>query len=508
MGNGVRVSRRRFLRGATAGVLLTAGGASAAVVMRERGGEARTAVLRPGAPSVATPAPAATAPSTALRDPDVRLRHLLRRTTFVALPADVRHFSGQPLDSVVDQLLGQAAADDTLTESALAGLGLDLTKPADIVSWWLARMVLTPRPMLERMTLFWHGLLTSGIAKTGARRASLLLDQNRLFRAHAFDTLDVLLKSVVRDPAMMLWLDLATSKVGHANENYARELMEMFTLGAGNYSEQDVRESARAHTGYALSARGTQFVFRPAQHDNGPKTFLGQTGNLDADAIVDIILKQPVAAEHFARKVFESFAYAAPGAATLAPIAAVARSSGFSLRAVMRAVLTSDAFYAPQAYRAQVKSPTEYVVGAARLLGVQGNGRGLAQASRLMGQVLFNPPDVSGWPGGRTWIGTSTWFARVNFAAALVNGGGRARARTAQAPNVASLFASPASAQEAVGQAALATVDGQLSAPSRAALAAYLDDGAGFATLAADQRDARLRGLVALLLSSPEYQLA
>jgi uncharacterized protein (DUF1800 family) len=489
----VRISRRKFIAGAAAtGAIVTAGGASAAVLMHERGG-AKTATLDPGGLRVATPVV-----SRALEDPGVRLRHLLRRTTFAALPADVQRFSGQPLDHVVDQLLDVDAIDDGATDARLASFSYDLTKPADIVSWWLARMTLTRRPLVERMTLFWHGLLTSGIEKTGARRASLLLDQNNFFRAHAFDAFDVLLKGVVRDPAMMLWLDLETSKVGHPNENYARELMELFTLGAGNYSEQDVRESARAHTGYALAARGTQFVFRPAQHDNGEKTFLGRTGNFDADAIVDVILAQPAAARHFARKLFEEFAYPAPDDATVAPIAAVARTSGFDTKAVTRAVLTSDAFYSPQAYRAIVKSPTEYVAGAARLLGVEGNGRALAAASRSMGQVLFDPPNVAGWPGGRSWIGTSTWFARVNFAVALVNGAG-----------TGAIFSlPPASSTDALAHAALLTVDGQLAPATKSALQAYLDDGAGFGAVTKAERDDRTRGLVALLLASPEYQLA
>ncbi|MHB8376500.1 MAG: DUF1800 domain-containing protein [Dehalococcoidia bacterium] len=503
----VRMSRRRFLGGAAAtAAVLTAGGASAAVVLRERGaGSTKQAAINPGALPRTTPG----AQSDALTSADVRLRHLLRRTTFAALPADVARFSGQPLGHVVDELLDTAAVDDSAAEAKLSSFGLDLQKPQDSISWWLARMTLTRRPMLERMTLFWHGLLTSGLAKTGGKGAPLLLNQNNLFRAHAFDRFDVLLRAVVRDPAMMLWLDIQTSHKGHPNENYARELMELFTLGVGNYTEQDVRESARAHTGYSLNRADYTFVFRPALHDDGQKTFLGQTGNWDADSIVDIILKQPVAGDHFARKIFELFAYPAPDAATIKPIADVARSSGFDTKAVVRAVLTSEAFYSPQAYRAIVKSPTDYVVGAARLLGVQSDGRALAGASRLMGQVLFNPPNVAGWPGGRTWIGTSTWFARVNFAATLVNGGGPKRGTQPRAAAAAPLFVTPpSSSDEAIAQAALLTVDGRMSAGAGSTLKDYLETGGGFATLPPGQRDERLRGLVALLLASPEYQLS
>jgi uncharacterized protein (DUF1800 family) len=357
------------------------------------------------------------------------------------------------------------------------------------------------------MTLFWHGLLTSGLEKVGPKRATLLLDQNQFFRDHAFDTFDVLLKGVVRTPAMMLWLDLQTSRKGQPNENYARELMELFTLGAGNYTEEDVRESARAHTGYSID-RSLNFIFRPALHDNGQKTFLGQTGNFDADSIVDIILQQDAAPTHFATKLFEFFAYPGPDGATIAPIADVARSSKFDTKQVVRAVLTSDAFYSPQAYRAIVKSPTDYTIGALRLFGAQPEPRLVVGASRQMGQVLFDPPNVAGWPGGRTWLGTSTWFARVNFAAALMNGAGRAARGYAPADPNAVMTTPPASAGDAVTQAALATVDGVLGDDARQTLIDYLDEGGGFASLPDATRQDRLRGLLALLIASPDYQLA
>ncbi|HZP57968.1 MAG TPA: DUF1800 domain-containing protein [Dehalococcoidia bacterium] len=490
----VRVSRRKLLGGAAAGAaLLTAGGASAALVMRNRdgGGDNRPALDVPQA---------ALASENPLADRDVQIRHLLRRTGFVATPAAVARYRDMPLPDVVDALLADATADDAATQSQVDAAVPDTSKPAGAVSWWLLRMAVTPRPLLERMTLFWHGLLTSGFSKTGAQGAPLLLAQNQFFRAHAFDRFEVLLKGVVRDPAMMLWLDIQTSKKGHPNENYARELMELFTLGAGNYTEQDVRESARAHTGYSLQ-RGRGFVFRPALHDDGEKTFLGRTGNFDADDIVDIVLQHDAAPMHFARRVFEFFAYPNPASDVLAPIAQVARDTSFDTRAVVRAVLTSDAFVSAQAYRALVSSPIEYAVGAVRLLDVQGAdaqvARGLAGGTRQMGQTPFDPPNVAGWPGGRTWLGTSTWFARVNYAAALVNA----------APSLDAIFAPPpASAEEAVTRAADAIVDGRIGDDARATLVQYADE-EGFASLAPRTRDERLRGLVALLIASPENQL-
>ncbi len=521
---GIRVSRRRFLTGAAAGAaVLTAGGASA-VVLHERGNSSDTKARPPVAAIAGDGKLSVDSGPNPLDHPDTRLRHLLRRTSFVAAPADVERFRSVPLDQVVDMLLDASGIDDSAAESKVAALSYATDKPADVIGTWVARLVATERPMVERMTLFWHGLLTSGLSKTGAKRAGLMLTQNQFLRDHAFDRFDVLLKGIVRDPAMMLWLDLATSKKGRANENYARELMELFTLGAGNYSEQDVRESARAHTGYSLQG-GATFVFRPAQHDDGEKTFLGETGAFDADSIVDTILKQDAAPAHFAGRLFEAFAYPSPAPDVIAPIADVARTTNFDTKQVLRAVLTSEPFYSATAYRAIVKSPAEFTIGAARLLDVQIDARLLAQAMRVMGQTLFDPPNVAGWPGGSTWLGTSTWFARVNAAAQLVNGGAFEEGKTiraakakkqgaTRAPNIAAADLSavfptlPASADDAIDQAASVMVDGRISAEAQTTLREYLDEGNSFATLARATQEERLRGLVALLLASPEYQLS
>ena len=297
--------------------------------------------------------------------------------------------------------------------------------------------------------------------------------------------------------------------------------MELFTLGPGNYSEQDVRESARAHTGYSLE-KGRGFIFRPAQHDTGSKTFLGETGNFDADDIVDVILKQDAAPRHFARKLFEFFAYPYAEPEVIAPIADVARQTGFDTKQVVRAVLTSDAFYSRKAYRAIVKSPVDFAIGALRLFDSNIDPRTIVGAMRVMGQTLFDPPNVAGWPGGRTWLGTSTWFARVNGAAQLMNGGvfeegrlsrpgmpNKGRTPRIAAANLAALFSTPpASADDAIGQASRAIIDGRMSDDARETLRAYMDEGGGYASLPRATQEQRIRGLAALLLASPEYQLA
>lgn len=516
----VKVSRRTLLVGAGAtAAVLTAGGATAGVVMRERGGG--SVVSTKDADTLGTLPTEATG-SNPLDDAETRLRHLLRRTSFVALPAEVERYRGVPVERVVDDLLAQASIDDSAAENMIADFRFDAQKPADVIGTWLTRLMHTERPVVERMTLFWHGLLTSGLTKIPKQYHYVMLTQNQFFRDHAFDRFDVLLKGIVRDPAMMLWLDIQDSKKGHPNENYARELMELFTLGAGKYAEQDVRESARAHTGYSLEKeRG--FVFRPAQHDAGSKTFLGETGNFDADNIVDIVLKQDAAPEHFARALFGFFAYPNPEPEVIAPIALVARQSGFEAKQVLRAVLTSQAFYSRKAYRAIVKSPVDFSIGALRLFESEIDPRTIVGAMRAMGQTLFDPPNVAGWPGGRTWLGTSTWFARVNGAAQLINGGvfaeggatkpGKATRPAGNAPKIVAakinaLFATtPASADDAIDQASRAMIDGWIGEKARATLREYLDEGGGYASLPKTTQEQRLRGLAALLLASPEYQL-
>jgi uncharacterized protein (DUF1800 family) len=504
----VKVSRRRFLVGAGAtAAVLTAGGAAAGIVLHER--ESETAATNAITLDVL---PTADAGPNPLDDPDTRLRHLLRRTSFVAAPADVQRYRGTPVDKVVDDLLSQDAIDDSAVDKTIAGFNFDTQKQPDVIGTWITRLMHTQRPVVERMTLFWHGLLTSGLAKSGKDHGALLT-QNQFFRDHAFDKFDVLLKGVVRDPAMMLWLDIQTSRKGHPNENYARELMELFTLGAGNYTEQDVQESARAHTGYSLD-QNKGYLFRPALHDAGSKTFLGQTGNFDADGVVDIILRQEIAPQHFARKLFEFFAYPGPDPQVLTPIATVARESGYDTKRVVRALLTSDAFYSREAYRAIVKSPADFSIGALRLFESQVDPRTVVAAMRSMGQVLLDPPNVAGWPGGRTWLGTSTWFARVNTAAKLMNSGIFGAGAGASAPKVvaakidALFLALPASADDAVDQAVRGLVDGRISDDARATLRAYMDEGGGYGSLTRATKDLRMRGLATLVLSSPEYQLA
>ncbi len=297
---------------------------------------------------------------------------------------------------------------------------------AEVRLWWIERMVESPRPLEEKMTLFWHGHFTSGFREV--RRAVFMYEQNQFLRRRALDNFRELLVGISRDRAMLVYLDGFRNRKKHPNENYARELMELFTLGVGHYSEKDVKEAARAFTGWSFDEHG--FVFRPREHDDGVKRFLGRTGRFDGDDIVDIILQQPACSRFLARKLLTFFVRPDPPRRLVENLAKEIRRNKYELKPVMRTLLASQAFYAPVARGSLVKSPVELVVGTARQLGVKITN--LPEANRAMiamGQELLQPPNVKGWDGGTKWINTATLFTRYNTVAGLIYGTPGARRR-------------------------------------------------------------------------------
>lgn len=387
--------------------------------------------------------------------------HLLRRAGFGGTPEQAAHLLRLGRDAAVDLLVDydRTPQEDpgypldafvaTPPRGVFAGLNesqrqelkrvilaVGVANANAVREWWLRRMVITARPLEEKMTLFWHGHFTSGLREV--KSPQLLYRQNEFLRANALGNFKALVKGISRDPAMLIYLDNASNVKNQPNENYARELMELFTLGEGNYTEQDVREAARAFTGWTIRFRGGKrvraagdgaqqdvFMVRRDQHDDGAKTFLGHTGNFDGDDVIDIIFEQPAISRFLARKLWTFFVEPNPEAQAIEAFAEVIRRNQFDLKESMRTLFRSDAFYSPRARFALVKSPTELVVGTFRLLEVPpGNLRGAAQAMTQMGQELLQPPNVRGWVGGRSWINTSTLFARYNAVAGLVYGSG------------------------------------------------------------------------------------
>lgn len=383
-------------------------------------------------------------------------RHLLARTGFSPTLAEVRAVSTLERRVAIDRMLespptrAQSAppawtADTEVlvrrrpTREELVALNTaQLVQVSELRGWWLNEMIITPTPLVERMTLFWHNHFTSGRQKV--RFPQLMYTQNALLREHALGNFATLLHAASKDPAMILYLDAASNRRGQPNENFAREVMELFTLGEGHYSETDIREAARAFTGWALDGNH-KFSMRRALHDPAEKTILGQRGNFDGDGVLKILLAQPRTAEFIVEKLWREFVSPEPERAEVVRIAALFRNSGYEVRVALRELLLSQAFWSPVNRASLIKSPAEFVAGMLRQFAVPvSNAMPFSTAMVGMGQTLFDPPNVKGWPGGEAWINAATLLARKQFAERLLRvdespgganmAGGMAGART------------------------------------------------------------------------------
>lgn len=428
----------------------------------------------------------------------MQIAHLLRRAGFGADQAMLDEYQALGVQGAVQRLLDYELVEDPADgieapEFILGDKSRGRKTIADLQRWWLQRMAGTSRPLLEKMVYFWHGHLTSAISKVG--QPELMRRQNGFFRQNALAPFDTILKGISRDGAMMLYLDNVTNRKQHPNENYARELMELYSMGIGNYKEEDVKEAARAFTGWTINRQTGEFTVDRRQHDTGQKTLLGQTGGFDGDGVVDILARHPATGPYMARRLFSFFAYPNPEPEVLQPVAEAYYASGFSIKEMVRAILTSDAFFSEKAYRARIKSPTEFIVGTVRGLGIQTDFAGVPAIMKDMGQVLFEPPSPAGWPGGPAWINTSTWMQRMNFLHLLVS------ARPPGAPGQPSPLQDLAGKPGEVFVEYLAglLLDGNISDGARETLLSYSG---------AKLTPTRARDVVYLMLGAPEYQLA
>lgn len=434
-----------------------------------------------------------------------KVAHLLRRATFGASAAQIDAATQAGLSATIDQLVSPGG-DGAGVESAIPRSAFDFTKPADCIRYWTQRMVTVNPGFQEKMTFFWHGHLTSSLRKTGGN-SQYMINQIDTYRRLALGSFRDLVLASAKEPAMILWLDNIQNRRGRPNENYARELMELFTMGIGNYSEQDVREAARAFTGWFQ--RDGQFLFVPNQHDNGSKTVLGYTGNWDGGDVVDIVVRHPATSTFIARKLWSFFAYPDPEAAVVAEIAGAFSQSGYNIRDTMRAIFTHPAFYSDKAYHALVKSPVEFGMGFLRSLEAKTDGAALAGVLPVMGQTPLAPPDVSGWPGGDEWISTTMLITRYNFVTGVLRLG-------ADQPTYIDVAALLRRRNLTTNDQILdffvdLMVDGDLSAAKKQVLSNYLvarDDGTpGSFTLDDRTINNKVRGLIYLLAATPEYQL-
>ncbi len=278
-------------------------------------------------------------------------------------------------------------------------------------SWWLRRMVEGPYPLQEKLTLFWHGHFTT--SAKDERSASLMWNQNELLRRQAAGNFGTFVKKISRDPAMLDYLNNSQNRKAHPNENYARELMELFTLGIGNYTEDDIKQVARAFTGWAHD--GDDFVYRKFDHDDGEKNVFGARGNFDGDDVVDLILNQTACPTYIAGRLYHYFVTDDLEETLRSSLGEVFREARYEIRPLLRTLFSSKAFYQANVIGAQIKSPIQLLVGTVRLL-----DRPMPPVNQIngmlnqMGQAPLYPPNVKGWPGGHTWISTSTLFVRYN----------------------------------------------------------------------------------------------
>jgi uncharacterized protein (DUF1800 family) len=362
--------------------------------------------------------------------------HLYRRAGFGASRPELKDAVAAGLEATVNQLF--AAPKEPRTRSPIITLPTPvnpMTGMADasgqtavLRAAWLQRMIDGVEPLREKLALFWHNHFATSVTKVND--AALMERQGELLFTHALGSFRQMLKDVSRDPAMLVWLDSNQNVKRHPNENYAREVMELFTLGVGNYKETDVRESARAFTGWHTTSG--RFTMVHSEHDDGPKNVLSQNGPWDGDDVLRILLEQPACAMFLCRKLYRFFVNenVNPPDAFIAPLADAFRKSDYDIAVPVRTILRSRHFYSDYTYREKVKWPVEYAVGLVRMVGVGVTGRitvnpyALLGVLELMGQQLYAPPNVKGWEAGRSWLNTATVLARHNFAHSLVNGMG------------------------------------------------------------------------------------
>ncbi|MGH2368651.1 MAG: DUF1800 domain-containing protein [Chloroflexota bacterium] len=358
------------------------------------------------------------------------MAHLLRRAGFGATPEDLKRYLALGYEAAVEELLHPELVEESpaLAEDLLYRYFPDMAAESRAPAPYLVyRMINTRRPLQEKMALFWHGLFATARSKV---RIWTMASQYKMLRAHALDRFDAILLALSKDPAMIIWLDNKDSTKDNLNENYGRELLELFAMGIGNYSEDDVKASARAFTGWTIKPLypaqpfgyfDAEFVYDDTIHDHGEKTVLGQTGPWNGEDIIRILVQHPATARFVATRLHAYFVADEPDAAEIQYLADVFARSGGDLRHVLRALFLSPFFRSEKALFARIKTPPELVAGTVRLTGEhrfpEPGVQRLAAATNYMGQELLNPPSVKGWDGGLAWINTGLLMERVNFAA-------------------------------------------------------------------------------------------
>ncbi len=435
-----------------------------------------------------------------------RVIHLHRRAGFAATWSEIQRDLADGPKASVDRLLAGKACmqgvpqDFEKTAALLADAAESSGDPARLKAWWIYRMLFGPDPLGERLTLMWHNHFATSNLKV--EDLSAMRRQNDLFRKFARVPFAQLLNGAVRDAALLNWLDAPANRKGHPNENLSRELMELFTLGIGHYSEDDVKEAARALTGWTL--KDDKFEEVPIKHDDGEKTILGRKGRWKGDDLIKMLLEHPATADRLAMRVCELLmGEKAVRAAEVEALAAGLREHQLDIGWAVETVLRSQAFFAEANLGTRVLGPVEYVIGAARALELfdpPSSTLVLAEWAARLGQDLFYPPNVGGWPSGRAWLTTRSVIGRANYAAALLEGKMVGRPEAMDALALAQHHKLGADRDSAIGFYLKLLLGTQLSATWRDRLATVLGSkSAGDAQA--------LRRAVGLILAMPEAQL-
>ena len=378
-----------------------------------------------------------------MSDQDIALMaHLMRRAGFSANREELEAYVAKGYEATVEGVL-HPGEPGNLPDDVIRRLHVDQSELRVLPSaagYWMYRIITSNNPLEEKIALFYHGLFATGYSKLNQARS--LLNQIDMFRQHGLGSFPKLLVELSRDAAMIIWLDNNENHNGAINENYGRELLELFSMGIGNYSEQDIKECARAFTGWTLgnaeymAVRATKdsiwpygriawhFEYRPEDHDEGEKTFLGETGNFNGEDVIDIIARQPATAHFVSTRLYQFFAadeVDEEGEKVVEAMEASYFESGYEIRSVLRTLFNSEYFKSEKARSARVKGPVELVAGAVRLAGsyrtpTHGVHK-VAQYALYMGQGLLEPPTVEGWHEGEEWINSGALVERVNFVA-------------------------------------------------------------------------------------------
>ena len=458
--------------------------------------------------------------------------HLLRRFGLGASQSELDYYlSSGGLEGAKDKLLNFEKVDEVYDISIedLAIGGKNVNMPS-VQAWWTAKLLTTRKPLQEKMTLFWHDHFATSAAKVNS--PAFMYDQNLILRKKGLSKFETLLTEASKDPAMLFWLDNQYNVAGKPNENFAREVMELFTLGIGHYTEQDIQEAARAFTGWTLIRDNSPytiqgaglFLFSPSLHDNGSKKIFGKTGNFTGEEVLSMLCQNPRTAEYITEKMWSWFAYPNPDPELLARKSKVFFDSGLDIKVLVRAIMDSPEFYSSKAERAIYKNPVDFIVVTLRQLGVgetyinilkdKSSGRprrpgpiiAVQQNLKSMGMELLYPPDVAGWDGGPAWISSATMIERIGWADVLFGPPGRQGKgkKPSLGLPIAGLVGGDATAEQ-IADFLVETFDAPIPSAKRPQLVAAatkgLQDGIGPQRI----NNAAI-GVSRLIFSSPEFQ--